>query len=64
MHFFDSGRIFPAEFFPRRIFFKLLQKSVRIDWMEGTMNVLAQTADDVGIEKLSQFMREIHGACK
>jgi hypothetical protein len=24
------------------------------------MNVLAQTADDVGIEKLSQFMREIH----
>jgi hypothetical protein len=64
MHFFDPGRIFPAEFFPRRIFFKLLQKSVRIDWMEGTMNVLAQTADDVGIEKLSQFMREIHGACK
>jgi hypothetical protein len=32
--------------------------------MEGTMNVLAQTADDVGIEKLSHFMREIHGACK
>jgi hypothetical protein len=25
------------------------------------MNVLAQTADDVGIKKLSQFMREIHG---
>jgi hypothetical protein len=64
MHLFDPGRIFPTEFFPRRIFFKLLQKSVRIDWMEGTMNVLAQTADDVGIEKLSQFMREIHGACK
>jgi hypothetical protein len=50
MHLFDPGRIFPTEFFPRRIFFKL-QKSVRIDWMEGTMNVLAQTADDVGIEK-------------
>ena len=64
MHLFDPGRIFPTEFFPRRIFFKLLQKSVRIDWMEGAMNVLAQTADDVGIEKLSQFMREIHGACK
>jgi hypothetical protein len=37
---------------------------VRIDRMEGTMNVLVQTADDVGIEKLSQFMREIHSACK
>ena len=24
------------------------------------MNVLAQTADDVGIEKFSQFVREIH----
>ena len=40
--------------------FKLLQKSTRIDWMEGTMNVLAQTAYNVGIEKLSQFVREIH----
>ena len=28
--------------------------------MEGTMDVLAQTGDDIGIEKLSQFMREIH----
>jgi len=60
MHLLDPGRIFPTEFFPRRIFFKLLQKSTRIDWMEGTMNVLAQTAYNVGIEKLSQFVREIH----
>src|SRR5205823_14459507 len=60
MHLFDPGRIFPTEFFPRWIFFKLLQKSTSIDWMEGTMNVLAQTAYNVGIEKLSQFVREIH----
>jgi hypothetical protein len=31
--------------------------------MEGTMNVLAQTGDNVGIKKLSQLMREIHGDC-
>jgi hypothetical protein len=61
MHLFDPWRIFSTEFFPRRIFFKLLQKLARIDLMEGAMNMLAQTADDVGIEKLSQFVREIHG---
>ena len=53
MHLFDPRRIFPTEFLPGWIFFKLLQKSGRTDWMEGTMNVFAQTADDVGIEKLS-----------
>jgi len=61
MHLFDPRWIFPTEFFPRRIFFKLLQKSRPTDWMEGAMNVFAQTADNVGIEELSQFVREIHG---
>src|SRR5689334_2866468 len=63
MHLLGPGRIFPTESFPCRIFFKFLQKWARIDWMEGAMNVLAQTGDNVGIEKLSQLMREIHGDC-
>src|SRR5437868_805493 len=61
MYLLDPGWIFLTESFPCRIFLKLLQQWARIDGMEGTMNVLAQTADDVGIKKLSQFMREIHG---
>lgn len=61
MHLLDPGWIFPTESFPCRIFFKLLQKWARIDGMEGTMNVFAQTGNDVGIKKLPQFMREIHG---
>jgi hypothetical protein len=31
--------------------------------MEGAMYVFAQTGDEIGIEKLSQFMSKFHRAC-